>query len=285
MRVGLGTALALMVVASVGSCVDNEVTFYIEHMKVHPSPPSCVSSTGDEVAASGTVDLALAGGFFGYYYVTNHAMIREEYDNLRAETDGIIVDGMEVSVVDAETGASVGDPVSEYYEYERFIPPESSDIVPAVVMSQSVTERLREIYDCPSAVSWVENEYLEYLDDDHWDPTPPTREYFGAVYSKVRFIGHTQGGKDLETPEFSFLIDLCCNCLFDYANCLSGCGAFCETPEEAETCYIGATTGGAIDDIVYDCRNISNGLTESWTGPDQYGNDVLQVCADCVGAS
>ena len=112
MRVGISTALALVIAFVAGSCVDNEVTFFIEHMKVQPKPPGCTTNTGDEIAASGLVDLATATSFGGWYYVTNHAMIREEYDNLRAETDGIFVDGMEAYVT-TTLGTMIGS--SEYY--------------------------------------------------------------------------------------------------------------------------------------------------------------------------
>jgi hypothetical protein len=291
MRVGLVTALALVISISVGSCVDNEVTLLVEHMKVMPSPPSCISSTGDEKAASGRIDLSIATGFMGYFYVSNHAMIREEYDNLRAETDGVIIDGMEVYVVSFD-GALIGG--SEYYEFELFIPPESSDIVPAIVMPASVTEELRVAYDCQTPEEWwyanvgpslIGDFTLTHEEQDQI--ALPEPEYYDALYGKVRFLGHTQGGSELETPEFSFLIEPCCNCLIDWTNCYTICGMFCEEPEDNETCHDGASTGGDWDKEAVDCREITNNPNVYWevTVIDMgVETEEIYDCDDCTGS-
>jgi hypothetical protein len=291
MRVGLVTALALVISIAVSGCVDNEVTLLVEHMKVHPSPPSCVSSTGDEKAASGTIDLAIATGFNGYFYLTNHAMIREEYDNLRAETDGVIIDGMDVYVVSPD-GTLIGD--SEYYEFELFIPPESSDIVPAVIIPAEVTEELRLAYDCQSPGDWwyenvypvVYNDSTMTLEESEQQIALPQPEWYDLMYGKVRFLGHTQGGSELRTPEFSFLIEPCCNCLVNWINCSSFCGMFCEEAEANETCYDGATTGGDWEKEAVDCREIFPRLPVWYETivVDNMGNETPTTlgCDDCT---
>ena len=86
------TVMALSIVLVILGCVDNDVTFFVEHVKVQPEAPQCSTSAGDDFAPSGLVDLGVASSFFNYYYVTNAAMLREDYDNIRAETDGIMVE-------------------------------------------------------------------------------------------------------------------------------------------------------------------------------------------------
>jgi len=284
------TALALVTAMAVGSCVDNEVTFFVEHMKVHPSPPNCVSSTGDEVAASGYIDLSIAKDFSGYFYVTNHSMIREEYDNLRAETDGIFIEGMEVYVV-AYTGELVGG--SEYYEYERYLPPESSDIVPGIVMPAAVVAELRNSYECPDPQQWWQSSVAPLFSDGVLSIDEaielPSAEWFDTLYGKVRFLGHTQGGSEVETQEFSFMIEPCCNCMVNWMNCLTPCDAFCTEAESNETCSDGASTGGDWEKEAVDCREIMSYSGAVWetTVVDIFGNTsiITETCDDCTGTN
>lgn len=278
MRVGICTALALAIALAVGSCVDNEVTFFVEHMKVQPSPPSCVVSTGDEKAATGLLDLALATSYGGWYYVTNHAMIREEYDNLRAETDGIIVDGMEAYVTSTE-GALIGG--SEYYEFEMYVAPQSSDVLPAISIPNSVVIGLAQEYGCPSMNDLSVRQEMAAAIISGTLGNVLVQEWYPAVYSKVRFIGHTQGGKDVETPEFSFMINLCCNCLIDWNSCFDPCYAFCSEPEDSMFCQPGV---GSTAEAIEDCAAYFYSPGATWMGEDIYGNPEVQGCdVTCTG--
>jgi hypothetical protein len=279
MRVTIATAVALVTAMAVSSCVENEVTFLIEHMKVQPSPPNCVTSTGDEKAATATIDLATANSFGGWYYVSNFAMIREEYDNLRAETDGIIVEGGEAYVT-TTNGNLIGE--SAYYEFELFIPPESSDVVPAIAIPDGVIAGLAEEYGCPSMNNPAVRQQLaeSIIDGDLNDHL--VFDLYPAVYTRMRFLGHTQGGSEVETPEFSFLVYLCCNCLIDWSTCYDPCTAFCETPQDSEMCQSGVSTGAAPDD----CGLYFYSPGATWMGYDIYNQPELQGCnITCTGTS
>lgn len=256
----LVTVAALGVLAT--SCVDNEVTFYVEHMKVQPDAPTCVSSAGDDSASSGLIDLAIANSYSGYYYVTNAAMEREAYDSLRAETDGIFVEGAEVYVVDGEGGATIGG--SEYYLFNQFIAAETSDIVPAVTVPPAVVEELATQYGCRRAWSYTGTEIYQALEEgaSQW---PPPSEYYGFIYAVVRFVGHTQGGTEVMTQEYSFLIDLCCNCLIDWNLCNNLCDANCGDPDDAAMCHPGVGSGSG---SLWDCRDIGFGRQVDWMQTD-----------------
>ena len=262
----IGLAIALGVLAS--ACVDNEETFFVEHMKVQPEAPACTSSAGDDTASSGLMDLAVATSYSGYYYVTNAAMEREAYDNIRAESDGIFVEGAEVFVTAGEGGGVIGG--SEYYLFNQFIPPETSDIVPAVSIPPAVVEELATQYGCRRAWSYTGTEIYDAIENGNgqW---PPLSEYYGFVYAVVRFIGHTQGGSDVMTQEYSFLVDLCCNCLVEWSNCNTLCGSFCSEADDPTMCHPGVANGSGTG---WDCRDVGFGRLSQWTEDVQDVDDV-----------
>ncbi|HUT77002.1 MAG TPA: hypothetical protein VM285_04910 [Polyangia bacterium] len=264
---GVTTAMAVLVIGlAAAACVDNEQSFYIEHVKVLAEPPGCESNSGDAKAASALLDLALADSYFSYYYLTNGTMLRKEHDNLRAESDGILIDSMEVYVVNID-GELVGG--SENYEFQMYLAPDSSDIAPGYVIPAEVVQTLAAGLGCTSAqdlaqevfgptaagnpelASGFYQDIIEAIDDD-----------VGAVYSAVRFLGHTQGGNDVETNEYSFLVQLCCNCLVNWQNCATGNNAYCVAPTEYQSCNPGVVSGSGTD---VDCRLFTYGLATNWT--------------------
>lgn len=266
------TTLAALVVgaAVVAGCVDNDQSFYIEHIKMQPEAPGCEANPGDPYAASGMLDLAARNGFSGWYYVTNGVMIREDYDNLDAESDGIFVDGMEVYVTAAD-GTLVGG--SEYFQMQMFIEPEQSAVVPGVSIPASVVAELADAYGCPYAGSY------DLVDVFNGDEEGPVVEHYGAVYSVVRFLGHTQGNYDVETQNYTFPIELCCNCLIEWDNCTDPCGAFCDEVEEPELCTGGVANGTALQN---DCRGYYHNESAEWL--QQADGGLMQMdCEMCSG--
>lgn len=263
---GVITATALLAaLLAAAACVDNEESFYIEHVKVVAAPPGCESNSGDAKAASGLMDLALAESYFTYYYVTNGTMVRKEHDNLRAEANGVLIDGMEVYVVSTDGGLVGG---SEYYEFQMYLAPDSSDIAPGYVIPAAVVQTLADGLGCTPAADLAMDVFgpgtsgVPELESGFFqDILDAIEEDAGSVYSVVRFLGHTQGGNELETNEYSFLVQLCCNCLVNWQNCATGYGAFCEEPDEYESCNPGVISGGG-DEV--DCRLFTYGLATTW---------------------
>jgi len=269
------TAMAVLAVGlAAGSCVDNEQSFYIEHIKVLADPPSCESNTGDAKASAALLDLALADSFRGYYYITNGTMIRKGHDTLKAESNGILIDGMEVYVINVD-GALVGGP--EFFQFQGYLAPDSSDIAPGYVVPASVVRTLADAHGCKSAADLAVDVFgstgagVPELPGGFYQAVLDEIEYdLPAIYSVVRFLGHTQGGKEVETNEYSFMVQLCCNCLVNWHNCFSGKGAYCEEPEEYQTCNEGVISGSG---STKDCRLYTYGLTSVWTE-----NGVSNTC-------
>jgi hypothetical protein len=243
-------------------------------MKVQPEAPTCSSSAGDDKASSGTIDLAIASSYAGYYYVTNAAMEREANDNLRAETDGVFVEGAEVYVSAGEGGGMIGG--SEYYLFNQFIGPESSDIVAAVAIPPTVVEELATQYGCTRAWSYGADDIYGAIEgaEAAW---PPASEYYGYVYAVVRFIGHTQGGSEVMTQEYSFMINLCCNCLVEWNNCLTLCDAYCGDADDPTMCQPGVANGSGEG---WDCRDIGYGRYSQWTESEVVFIDPEDVDSD-----
>ncbi len=274
------TVMVLGISLGILGCVDNDVTFFVEHVKVQPEAPQCSTSAGDDFAPSGLIDLAVANSLFNYYYVTNAAMLREDYDNIRAETDGIMVEGMEV-YVESTTGGLVGG--TEYFDFAHYIPPETSEIMAGYSIPQSVVDNLANEAACPRIDSYNDPEEIAALALQSPRAWPPQWESdTGTVYSVVRFLGHTQGGRKVETEEFSFMVKTCCNCLVDWSPCVTQCGTFCESHEEVDICSIGVANSGG---TVIDCRSLGYGRTSVWQSVDSSGNTITMTCDDCTEPS
>ena len=274
------TVMALSIALAILGCVDNDVTFFVEHVKVQPEAPQCSTSAGDDFSPSGLIDLAVANSLFNYYYVTNAAMLREDYDNIRAETDGIIVEGMEV-YVESTTGGLVGG--TEYFDFQHYIPPESSEIMAAISIPDSVVGDLADAAGCRRVDTYDDAEEIAALSLQSPRAWPPQWESdTGTIYSVVRFLGHTQGGRDVETEEFSFMVKTCCNCLVDWSPCINLCGTFCESGEEVDVCYVGVANSAG---TVIDCRQLGYDRTSVWQSVDSSGNTITMTCDDCAEPS
>ncbi|MDD5307843.1 MAG: hypothetical protein PHU25_11035 [Deltaproteobacteria bacterium] len=281
------TILLVMIVgaALAAGCADNEVTFYVEHMKVQAAPPECTSTTGDAPAHEGYLDLAFGQGFAGWYQVTNKAMVRDQTENLRAETDGIFVEGMEVYVETAD-GAIVGtSDQNNFFQYALYIEPESSDIVFGNALPETVVRELATQFNCKLLEDYTYDDYMKivFLGQQSQQVIQQVSEEissrsFGSVYSVIRFLGHTNGGTEVQTPEYPFMLSLCCNCLIDWGNCMEPCSAFCQEPEQDKMCISGVADGLSPDNK-FDCRNLTSSPSQTW--PDDTIDGGVGSCATC----
>ena len=224
MRWMKGMAVTAMVAAMWG-CVDNESSFFIEHAKVVPDAPDCTVSSGDEEAAAYALNLFNAVTPGTFFYVTNAIMSQQDYGTLKAESNGIIVDGYELYTLIPGAGAVGG---TEYFEYNSYLDPESSDILYADIMSATTIEALRTSFNCnyytPGQIAdAIMTGNMAVYNQLVSEQMPDT------MYAVVRFMGHTQGGKNVETQEFSIKIHTYCGVDGGWEPCFaSPCAAFCD---------------------------------------------------------
>lgn len=225
-----GTVLALLLAAALGGCRDNEESFYIEHMKAMADPPDCKYSTGDPYRHGIRVDLSLRQDhdFFGHFQTTNALLAREDYDNLKAESNGIFVEGSETVVTVG--GQSVGG--SAYSSAEIYIGPETTNVLPGIAIPGDVFADLAEHYGCPSSGAMLAGMSAQLLATGAATPPAGYSELLSTGYATVRFIGHTQGGTDVETNGFTFTLDFCCGCAVDWNSCDTPCEMFCDEAAE-----------------------------------------------------
>jgi hypothetical protein len=249
-----------------GACVDNEISFFIEHAKAQPEAPNCVWSPSDEFATTGLIDLAFSNVYNQGFLVQNQLMAREDYDNLIAETNGIFVEGYEVSVRLAPNEA-VGE--TERSDVEIYVEPESVGIIVVTTLSEAIVDTLGG--DC------LPLSYANYPPDDMFPERQDADGNYvprdeGFAWVNVRFLGHTNGGLDVETPEFTFGIQLCCGCLVDWSACNDPCERYCKDPEGHKMCTLGVANG----DSMFDCRAIYSNPAASWecSGVDEDGNPI-----------
>ncbi|MBN2341793.1 MAG: hypothetical protein JXX29_10715 [Deltaproteobacteria bacterium] len=243
--------VALFTLGIVG-CVDNEQSFYIEHAKATPEPPDCSISAGDAVQSDFTLNMMTVSSPGITYLATNAVMSQEDYGRLRSESNGIIVDGYEVYTLIPGEGAVGG---TEYFEYNHYIAPESTDLLSAVLMTSETSNLIRQQYGCRyfSPVEIADAIfYAWYADELRTNNVAVPADVAASeaagntiiaqlnamgnmpsmMYGVVRFLGHTQGGKEVETPEFTVTLHTYCGVDGGWSACTGGaignlCTAFC----------------------------------------------------------
>ena len=251
----------LLIFAVAAGCVENEQSFYIEHMKSPPDPPECTTSIGDPTTPGLSVNLMIANNPGNYFQATNALISREDYGNLRAESNGITVEGYELYTTVPGMGIVGG---TEYFEYNFYLAPETSDLIYATVMTSEATSFLRNYYHCeyysPQQVANAiyYNKLREALlaRDDQVPANINQQAANGQtllgnlvamdaipeiMYSNVRFLGHSQGNKDVETPEFTVVLYPTCGAVGGWEPCINDvCMAFCnDEASYPETCAAG----------------------------------------------
>jgi hypothetical protein len=245
--------------AAATSCEPDEVSFVIEHVKAMPDPPACSYSVSDAFVSGIMVDLSVAAAVENAFLVKNQLMSTEDYNNLDAESNGILLDYYDVSVTVTANNANVG---SSRINYNQYIAPESEDLITAQTIPASMAADLADEFGCLAfnEANYPADSMFENAGDREDRSGNPIPRYFGTVYASVRFFGHSQGGKDVSTQSFNFAIDMCCGCSINWINCDSECGRYCETPDEAAVCVPGVLSGGNL----LDCRAAYTNAAAVW---------------------
>lgn len=250
-------------------CRDNEQSFYIDHVKSAPDAPECVTSEGDPFVTSGGIDLAVAQGYNATMLVTNALVSKENTANLQAETNGIFVDGSE-TYLESSDGAQIGG--TEYFAQPVWLEPEGQGLADALMISSEQVVFLADSLGCLRGSS--ANYPYDTLGSTDANGQAVGR-FFDPVYANVRFLGHTNGTLDVETPELKFLLRLCCGCSVDWSTCVDPCAAYCTAVEEAYC------SPGILGDGYYPCSNIYLDGSATWECEDDTGATTTCGCETC----
>ncbi len=279
------TAIVAFVTAAIftGSCVENETSFFIEHAKSQPAAPECTSSASDPWNSNGLLDLALGTQYVNFFLVRNQLVSREDYDNLKAESNGIFIDAADVSIR-TDANESLG---AVRTSADGYLEPESSDLAAAELVSHALGEELRTRYNCPLFSPQAYPESTVYANSTDANGNEVGRQ-LGTIQAVVRFLGHTGGRLEVETPSFIYNISICCGCLIDWFSCQNPCERYCAEPDfGVSSCYPGVPGG---DLFLTDCRQIYYNPDATWNDNCVDGdteNDPGQgtprpcTCEDC----
>lgn len=191
--VGVMTVFGGLVVAA---CADNEQTIFIRQVQA-PESGEC-SYTADESATAyglGVLDVALSNQYRAALLVANQMVPRADPDAPRAETNRVRLTEAEVHVQLAD-GSEVG---SFTVPGNGFVDPSTGSspgygVFETVLVDPASAQALAGKLGCAG-----------------------TRlASVGRVVTVVKVFGKTLGGKEVESSEFRFPIEVCCGCLVSF---------------------------------------------------------------------
>jgi hypothetical protein len=215
----------LVLVAVFAGCTDNRQSFFVRDIKI-PSEEDCVvqSDRNTPFRPYGRMDLAFGGSFFIHPLVENAMTTSERLSPVTAESNRISVTGAEVSLEFEDGTPITGEP---------FFVATSALVEPGGVVATSF-EAIPVGYMVPADAGQV-------------------------VYIRFRILGVTGGGKEVDTPRFTFPVLTCYGCLVQF-------------PPEAYDTERGC----------YDCCDIGSG--GDMQVPCNYGQDDWVDCRLCAEA-
>jgi hypothetical protein len=196
---GSGLAVAL-VAAGVTGCADNESSLFVRQVQAMEAPDCTV--TADPSAAFmpyGSLDLIIGGdnGYQAALLVGNQLAQRGSTDQIRTETARVSLRGAIVRVLD-NTGAEV---ISSFtVDGSGFVDPGSGGTPGFGLLGTTL----------------IPPDFAAASDG-----------YLGWVTVWVKVFGRTLGGKDIESNELSYPIDICSGCLVSFPSKAVTTGGVC----------------------------------------------------------
>jgi hypothetical protein len=182
---GSGLALALVAAGATG-CADNESSLFVRQVQAM-QPPQC-TVTADPSASFmpyGSLDLIIGGdnGYQAALLVGNQLAQRGSTTQIRTETARVSLRGAIVRVLD-DTGAEI---TSFTVDGSGFVDPGSGESPGFGLLGTTL----------------IPPQFASY-------------GYLGWVTVWVKVFGRTLGGKDIESNELTYPIDVCNGCLVSF---------------------------------------------------------------------
>ncbi|HWP08738.1 MAG TPA: hypothetical protein VNN72_23510 [Polyangiaceae bacterium] len=203
----LGAALAA------SSCVDNDSSFFIYGvMDINSSQCIAKPDSNSALIAEGTLDRQFADGYKAAILVGSHLTQRGNREKLRTETARLSVTGAHITLYGTE-GAVI-----------EFDTPATGLVNP----SSGTDPGLAAVF-----ARLVRYDDMAKLGRD------------GQMIARVKILGTTLGGQDIESATFDYPITLCTGCLVTYpADALSNstpptCDASTDTAADTTICFFG----------------------------------------------
>lgn len=194
-------ALGLIITAAVAtlpSCADNESTLAVRGI-LALSADTCTTTAdpSSELQFNGIIDTALAGEYTAIFLVMNQLVARGDANLLRTETSRIQLDTADVRIQDA-TGTTVTRSDGTAGE---FTVPIVGFVDPGTGTTPGYGSTAITLIDPGTASDLAAQAQQTGLGMD--------------LLVKVIIHGHTLGGTEVETGEFTFPLHACYGCLVD----------------------------------------------------------------------
>ena len=174
-------------------CVDAEATFFVRNVATFDESCTCGGDT-DTFLSGGTFDTVLGGDYSACLVIQNGLDSLEDRSKPRAETNYIEIYAVDVTLDGEGFDGAPDCPAAFTFPSKGFAEPESLGTVIALAIPNCVTRQLQESL-APRTTTTIIASFVVH--------------------------GHTSGGDEVETPEFSFPISV-------------GLSAYCGGKELAE---------------------------------------------------
>jgi hypothetical protein len=220
-------------VCVMASCAENRASFFVQ-MALVPSD-DCELEASEEALAytAGVLDILFRGSYNLSVLARNQLTGRADEEALISETNGIQISGVNVRIW--PNSRPEGDVLTSYYQpSSMYVPPNGVAAFSFSVLSPQTVEGLLQL--------------------DGATDTNSQLNYQRLVTVGVKLLGMTNGGKELESPEFYFPITICFGCLVVCTPDSGGEGLpLCESSDAPELsgCRLG-------QDEAVDCRYCAN---------------------------
>jgi hypothetical protein len=207
--------LALATAVASSSCVDNDSSLFVYGVMSITSTQCLAKPDASAVfIPEGTLDRAFADGYQAALLVGSHLTQRGSRDKLRTETSRLSITGAHMTLY-GTNGAVI-----------EFDTPATGLVNP----SSGTDPGLAAVF-----ARLVRSTDMDQLGED------------GQMIARIKILGTTLGGQDIESGDFDFPITICTGCLVTYpADALAPgtnlCDAVTDTAQDATVCFFGQDT-------------------------------------------
>jgi hypothetical protein len=177
-------------------CEENRQSFYIWFHQAPTKYPECLVKPDKSGAfiSVGILDIALTSGYWFSPLMENQLMPSSDTKNVRIERHGIQVEGAWVSIHEEfATGKLLADKF--FYPTTTFIPAgdQAFGTCHVNIIREDIAEKIKE----------------EIREGEE------TRK---RVVVGIKMVGITTGGREIETPEYFYPVEICYGCLVYFPN-------------------------------------------------------------------
>lgn len=178
------------------ACADNEQTIFIRQVQAPETECGYEADPSGTAVGIGVLDLALTTEYRGGLLVGNQLVPRANADRPAAETNRVRLTEAEVRV-ELTTGEEIG----------SFTVPGTGFIDPGTGSEPSYGMFLSTLVDSASA---------KVILDKLGGASGTRSSTVGRIVTVVKVFGRTLGGKEVETGEYRFPIEVCYGCLISF---------------------------------------------------------------------